>query len=156
MPSYSPSTEQTLTLKHSKIRVADKRLNLHISSVLEQVFVSTTINYERFRKMSALSNKIAIGLPGMAAYAASKAGLIGLTQALASEFGPKGYPGERPSAGWHGHADGTGFCQDPGHLSLCSGSSRTEAYGFAGRDREISPLSCIRCVELHHQFGAAC
>ncbi|MHB1232458.1 MAG: SDR family oxidoreductase [Burkholderiales bacterium] len=31
-----------------------------------------------------------VGLPGMAAYAASKAGLIGLTQALAAEFGAKG------------------------------------------------------------------
>ncbi|HEY3147538.1 MAG TPA: SDR family oxidoreductase [Dongiaceae bacterium] len=30
------------------------------------------------------------GMPGVASYAASKAGLIGLTQALASEFGPKG------------------------------------------------------------------
>ena len=30
------------------------------------------------------------GMPGMAAYAASKAGLIGLTQALAVELGPKG------------------------------------------------------------------
>lgn len=29
------------------------------------------------------------GMPGVAAYAASKAGLIGLTQALAVEFGPK-------------------------------------------------------------------
>ena len=29
------------------------------------------------------------GIPGMAAYAASKAGLIGLTQVLASEYGPK-------------------------------------------------------------------
>lgn len=31
-----------------------------------------------------------IGLPGMAAYGASKAGLIGLTQCLATEFGPQG------------------------------------------------------------------
>jgi len=30
------------------------------------------------------------GMPGAAAYAASKAGLIGLTQTLAAEFGPKG------------------------------------------------------------------
>ena len=30
------------------------------------------------------------GMPGMAPYAASKAGLIGLTQSLATEFGPKG------------------------------------------------------------------
>ena len=30
------------------------------------------------------------GFPGTAAYAASKAGLVGLTQALATEFGPRG------------------------------------------------------------------
>lgn len=30
------------------------------------------------------------GMPGVASYAASKSGLIGLTQALAAEFGPKG------------------------------------------------------------------
>jgi NAD(P)-dependent dehydrogenase (short-subunit alcohol dehydrogenase family) len=31
-----------------------------------------------------------VGMPGMAAYAATKAGLIGLTQALAAELGPDG------------------------------------------------------------------
>ncbi len=30
------------------------------------------------------------GLPGMAAYAASKAGLVGLTRSLAAEYGPRG------------------------------------------------------------------
>ena len=41
------------------------------------IFTSTFVGYT-------------VGLPGMAAYAASKAGLIGLTQSLASEFGAKG------------------------------------------------------------------
>jgi NAD(P)-dependent dehydrogenase (short-subunit alcohol dehydrogenase family) len=31
-----------------------------------------------------------VGMPGMAAYAASKAGLVGLTQSLAAEFGARG------------------------------------------------------------------
>lgn len=41
------------------------------------IFTSTFVGYT-------------VGLPGMAAYAASKAGIIGLTQTLAAEFGPKG------------------------------------------------------------------
>ncbi|MFO1352359.1 MAG: SDR family oxidoreductase [Gammaproteobacteria bacterium] len=41
------------------------------------IFTSTFVGYT-------------VGIPGAAAYAASKAGLIGLTQALAAEFGPKG------------------------------------------------------------------
>ena len=33
---------------------------------------------------------VTVGMPGMAAYAASKAGLVGLTQVLAAEHGPQG------------------------------------------------------------------
>ncbi len=40
------------------------------------IFTSTFVGYT-------------VGFPGVAAYAASKAGLIGLTQSLAAEFGPK-------------------------------------------------------------------
>lgn len=41
------------------------------------IFTSTFVGYT-------------VGFPGVAAYAASKAGLLGLAQALAAEFGPKG------------------------------------------------------------------
>ncbi len=41
------------------------------------IFTSTFVGYT-------------VGMPGVAAYAAGKAGLIGLTKALAAEFGPRG------------------------------------------------------------------
>ena len=61
------------------------------------------------------------GMPGVAAYAASKAGLIGLTQALAAEFGPKGIrvnallPGGTDTAmaqAMIGTPEGRGFVED--------------------------------------------
>lgn len=62
-----------------------------------------------------------VGLPGMAAYAASKAGLIGLTQALASEFGPKGI---RVNALLPGGTDtpmGRAFANTPDALAFVHG-----------------------------------
>ena len=62
-----------------------------------------------------------VGLPGMAAYAASKAGLIGLTQALAAEFGPKGI---RVNALLPGGTDtpmGRAFANTPDTLAFVQG-----------------------------------
>lgn len=62
-----------------------------------------------------------VGLPGMAAYAASKAGLIGLTQALASEFGPQGI---RVNALLPGGTDtpmGRAFANTPDALAFVHG-----------------------------------
>lgn len=72
------------------------------------IFTSTFVGYT-------------IGLPGMAAYAASKAGLIGLTQVLASEFGPKGI---RVNALLPGGTDtpmGRTFTNTPGTLAFVQG-----------------------------------
>ena len=72
------------------------------------IFTSTFVGYT-------------IGLPGMAAYAASKAGLIGLTQALAAEFGPKGI---RVNALLPGGTDtpmGRAFANTPETLAFVQG-----------------------------------
>ncbi len=72
------------------------------------IFTSTFVGYT-------------VGLPGMAAYAASKAGLIGLTQALASEFGAKGI---RVNALLPGGTDtpmGRAFASTPEALAFVQG-----------------------------------
>lgn len=61
------------------------------------------------------------GIPGMAAYAASKAGLIGLTQVLASEYGSKNI---RVNALLPGGTDtpmGRGFANTPEALAFVRG-----------------------------------
>ena len=72
------------------------------------IFTSTFVGYT-------------VGFPGAAAYAASKAGLIGLTQALASEFGSKGI---RVNALLPGGTDtpmGRAFANTPEALAFVQG-----------------------------------
>ncbi|GAB2894414.1 SDR family oxidoreductase [Uliginosibacterium flavum] len=72
------------------------------------IFTSTFVGYT-------------VGLPGMAAYAASKAGLIGLTQSLAAEFGARGV---RVNALLPGGTDtplGRAFASTPEALAFVQG-----------------------------------
>lgn len=72
------------------------------------IFTSTFVGYT-------------VGLPGMAAYAASKAGLVGLTKALAAEFGAKGI---RVNALLPGGTDtpmGRAFANTPDTLAFVQG-----------------------------------
>jgi NAD(P)-dependent dehydrogenase (short-subunit alcohol dehydrogenase family) len=72
------------------------------------IFTSTLVGYT-------------VGFPGTAAYAASKAGLIGLTQVLASEFGAKGI---RVNALLPGGTDtpmGRAFASTPEALAFVQG-----------------------------------
>ena len=59
------------------------------------IFTSTFVGYT-------------VGFPGMAAYAASKAALIGLIQVIAAEFGRERHPSERHPAGRYRYANECG------------------------------------------------
>lgn len=72
------------------------------------IFTSTFVGYT-------------VGFPGTAAYAASKAGLIGLTQTLASEFGPKGIRVNALLPGGTDTAMGRIFANTPEALAFVQG-----------------------------------
>ncbi|WP_348629575.1 SDR family oxidoreductase [Mesorhizobium sp. M7A.F.Ca.ET.027.03.2.1] len=76
-----------------------------------------------------------VGMQGMTSYAASKAGLIGLTQVLAAEYGPKGV---RVNA------------------LLPGGTDTPAATFYAGGDCPFRALSRLRRLELHHRSGSVC
>ncbi len=81
------------------------------------IFTSTFVGYT-------------VGLPGMAAYAASKAGIIGLTQTLAAEFGPKGI---RVNALLPGGTDtpmGRTFANTPDTLAFVQGLHALKRMGL--------------------------
>ena len=108
------------------------------------IFTSTFVGYT-------------VGMPGMAAYAASKAGLIGLTQVLAAEFGAQGIrvnallPGGTDTPASITNAPGAGA----GGAGLRRGPARAEAHGAAGGDRALGALPRLGRVELHDRHGAA-
>ena len=95
-----------------------------------------------------------LGLPGMAAYAASKAGLIGLTQVLAAEYGAQGVrvnallPGA-PTPPW------AGLYRYTGESRLCATTPRPQTAGPTGGDRPLGPLSGVRCIQLYHRHCSA-
>ncbi len=97
------------------------------------------------------------GMPGMTAYAASKAGLIGLTQVLAAEYGPKGVrvnallPGGTDTPASITNAPGAG----PEVLALRRRASRTEAHGQARGDRGLGTLPRLGRIELHDRHCPA-
>lgn len=92
-----------------------------------------------------------VGFPGMAAYAASKAGLIGLTQVLAAEYGATGVrvnallPGGTDTPASITNAPGAG----PEVLAFVEG---LHALKRIARPEEIAraALSRLRRIELHH------
>ena len=92
------------------------------------IFTSTFVGYT-------------IGLPGMAAYAASKAGLIGLTQALATEFGSKGI---RVNALLPGGIDtpmGRAFANTPDTLAFVQGLHALKRMALRERLRNLHSTS---------------
>ncbi len=78
------------------IRMSDDEWNDVVGVNLKGVFnctkaVAATMLRQRSGKIVSISSVVGImGNPGQANYAASKAGIIGLTKALAREFAPRG------------------------------------------------------------------
>ena len=108
------------------------------------IFTSTFVGYT-------------VGFPGMAAYAASKAALIGLIQVIAAELGAKGIranailPGGTDTPMNVANAPGAA----PGDPRVRGGPARPQTHCGARGDRAVGPLPRVRRFELHHGRGAS-
>jgi NADP-dependent 3-hydroxy acid dehydrogenase YdfG len=90
------------------------------------------------------------GQGGMAAYSASKSGVIGLTRSLARDYGPLQYPRERDRTRLDHDRAPARKVADAGKRDRATAPPMPEAEAHAGRDREIHGLPCIRrSVSLH-------
>ena len=106
------------------------------------IFTSTFVGYS-------------FAFPGVAAYAASKSGLIGLTQALAAEFGPQDI---RVNAILPGAVDTDMYREmnnTPDKTGLHHQSSCTEARRPAGGSRAVGALPGIRRFRVRHRYRVA-
>ena len=96
------------------------------------------------------------GMPGMAAYAAAKAGLIGLVQVLATEWGAKKI---RANAILPGGTDTPATCQCPGrqcgNTHLRGRPARPQTNGGSSGNRTGRALPGLGCVEFRYRYGHA-
>ena len=95
------------------------------------------------------------GMPGMAAYAASKAGLIGLTQVLAAEFGADGI---RVNAILPGGTDtpmGRTVADTPETTAFVENLHAIKRNRGAGRDRPVRALPGVGRIEFHDRHRDA-
>ena len=93
------------------------------------------------------------GMPGMAAYAAAKAGLVGLVQCLAVELGARRDPGQCAAARRHRYGDERGPCtrRRAGGAGLRAEPACPEAACRPRGDRPGRPVPRVGRRQLRHR-----
>ena len=96
-----------------------------------------------------------VGFPGMSAYAASKAGLIGMTQVIAAEFGPKGIRANALLPGGTDTPAGRAVANTAEMKSFVENLHALKRWAAPRRDRRRGPVSGIARRQLRHRDGNA-